>query len=88
MNIHEFQAKLILKEYGIPIPDFIAVGRPEDIEPAIDSLGVDAAVVKIQVHAGGRGKAGGVKLARSREEIIRRANELLGMKIINAQTGK
>lgn len=88
MNIHEFQAKLILKEYGIPIPDFIAVGRPEDIEPAIDSLGVDAAVVKIQVHAGGRGKAGGVKLARSREEIIRRANELLGMKIVNAQTGK
>ncbi len=88
MNIHEFQAKMILREYGVPIPEFVIVTQPEEVEPAIDTLGVDAAVVKIQVHAGGRGKAGGVKLARSRDEIIKHANDLLGMKIVNTQTGK
>ncbi len=87
MNVHEYQAKHILSKYHIPCQDFRVVSRVEDIEEAIDSLGVTEAVVKVQIHAGGRGKAGGVKIAKTREEIIRKTKELLGMKIVTKQTG-
>ncbi len=87
MNIHEYQAKQILSAYHIPCQGFRIVERAEDIEEAIDSLGVTEAVVKVQVHAGGRGKAGGVKIAKTRDQIKQRAEELLGMKIITKQTG-
>lgn len=87
MNIHEFQAKIILRQYGIPIPDFAIVSNLEEVEQIIEEMGLDQAVIKVQVHAGGRGKAGGVKLAHSRSEILRHAKQLLGMKIINNQTG-
>jgi succinyl-CoA synthetase beta subunit len=87
MNIHEYQAKHILRKYQIPCQDFRVVSRASDIEEAIDSLGVTEAVVKVQIHAGGRGKAGGVKIAKTREAIVQKANELLGMKIVTKQTG-
>lgn len=88
MNTHEYQAKKILEKYGIPIPPFRVISNISEIQNAIEELGVDQAVVKVQVHAGGRGKAGGVKLAKTREEIVRYAKELLGMRIVNNQTGK
>ncbi len=87
MNTHEFQAKEILKRYGIPVPEFRVASTVEDAKSIVDMMKWDQAVVKIQVHAGGRGKAGGVKLAKSKEEIVSIANELLGMKMVNNQTG-
>ena len=88
MDVHEYQAKNILKKYGIPITDFVVV---KDVDEAIDALEKkkwDEAVVKVQVHAGGRGKAGGVKLCKTRDEIILAVKQLIGMKIVNNQTGK
>jgi succinyl-CoA synthetase beta subunit len=87
MNIHEYQAKQILSAYHIPCQGFRIIERQEDIDQAIDSLGVTEAVIKVQVHAGGRGKAGGVKIAKNLAEIKQKAGELLGMKIVTKQTG-
>lgn len=87
MNTHEYQAKIILREYGIPIPDFAVVSDLDEVREAIKEMDLSEAVVKIQVHAGGRGKAGGVKLARSPEEIISCAKQMLHMKMVNQQTG-
>jgi len=87
MNVHEFQAKEILKKYGIPIPDFGVAANEKEASEIIQKLGLKEAVVKIQVHAGGRGKAGGVKFAKSPEEIKKLASELIGMKMVNNQTG-
>lgn len=88
MDLHEFQAKEILKKYGIPVPDYAVVSTMDQVESAIQTMGLNQAVVKVQIHAGGRGKAGGVKLARNREEIREYAKQLLGMRVINKQTGK
>ena len=87
MNTHEFQAKQILRQYGIPAPDYAVVSTIEQAMRFVDELDIDIAVVKIQVHAGGRGKAGGVKIARSRKEVLEGVKKLLGMKIVNNQTG-
>lgn len=87
MNIHEFEAKEILKRYEIPIPEFRVALKKHDVEKIIQELDLKEAVVKIQVHAGGRGKAGGVKFAKTPEEIIKTADLLLGMKMVNNQTG-
>jgi succinyl-CoA synthetase beta subunit len=87
MNTHEYQAKIILRQYGIPIPDFAVVSDIDEVRHAINEMNLSEAVVKIQVHAGGRGKAGGVKLAKSREEIVGTAKKLLHMKMVNKQTG-
>ncbi|PCI95411.1 ADP-forming succinate--CoA ligase subunit beta [Candidatus Aerophobetes bacterium] len=87
MNIHEYQAKEILRKYDVPIPKYVVVKSKSEIPKAISELGLDQAIVKIQVHAGGRGKAGGVKFAKSKEEISTYANQLLGMKMVNNQTG-
>lgn len=88
MNVHEYQAKEILRKYGIPCHDFRVIEKLKDIDQAIDSLKVTEAVVKVQVHAGGRGKAGGVKIAKNPKEIKRIASELLGMRIVTIQTGE
>ena len=88
MDIHEFQAKEILKKYGIPVPDFAVVSNLKQVEVAIDAMKLEKAVIKVQVHAGGRGKAGGIKLAKNRQEILDDAKKLLGMRIVNLQTGK
>lgn len=87
MNIHEYQAKNILKRYGLPIHNFVVVEDKNAIDQAINELGVDRAVVKVQVHAGGRGKAGGVKVAINRADIKKHTTNLLGMKLITKQTG-
>ncbi len=87
MNIHEFEAKHILARYHVPIPEADVAESIHDVEKIIKRLGLKEAVLKIQVHAGGRGKAGGVKFARTPAEIIQVAEQLLGMKIINNQTG-
>jgi len=89
MNTHEFQAKEILQKYGVPTPPFMVLFELDDLSKGLEKLGISTeAVIKVQVHAGGRGKAGGVKLARSRKEIEEAAKALLKMKIINEQTGK
>ncbi|MBS0620010.1 MAG: ADP-forming succinate--CoA ligase subunit beta [Verrucomicrobia bacterium] len=87
MNTHEYQAKEILKRYGIPIPDFGVASKTHEVEGIIKHLGLKEGVVKIQVHAGGRGKAGGVKFGKTPEEILHHAQHLIGMKMVNNQTG-
>lgn len=87
MDTHEYQAKEILKKYNMPIPDFGVASNEKEAEQVVQCLGLKEAVVKIQVHAGGRGKAGGVKFAKSKDEIIAIAKKLIGMKMVNNQTG-
>lgn len=87
MNIHEFQAKEVLRKYGINVPDFAVVTDLSEVDTALDRLGLSEAVIKIQVHAGGRGKAGGVKFTKGREAIKQTVKEMLGMKMVNNQTG-
>ncbi|MBS0622276.1 MAG: ADP-forming succinate--CoA ligase subunit beta [Verrucomicrobia bacterium] len=88
MNTHEYQAKEVLQGYGIPIPKFAVASTVEEIHQGIKSLGQNKLVIKAQVHAGGRGKAGGVKLATSPEEALILAKGMLGMKLVTKQTGK
>ncbi|MGH6829253.1 MAG: ADP-forming succinate--CoA ligase subunit beta [Rhizomicrobium sp.] len=87
MNIHEYQAKNVLKAFGAPVPD----GRPaftvEEAVQAAQSLPGPVWVVKAQIHAGGRGKAGGVKVVKSIEEVRKAATQMLGMTLVTHQTG-
>ncbi|MBS0615858.1 MAG: ADP-forming succinate--CoA ligase subunit beta [Verrucomicrobia bacterium] len=87
MNLHEFQAKKILEGYGVPIPPFEVVTKHTEAERVVRDLHLTQAVIKIQVHAGGRGKAGGVKFAKTPAEIPTLVSQLLGMKMVNNQTG-
>ncbi len=87
MYIHEYQAKNLLLRYNVPVPPFAIASNDEEVQKAITELGITEAVIKVQIHAGGRGKAGGVKFAKSPEEIARLSNELIGMRVINNQTG-
>lgn len=87
MNLHEYQTKQILERYGIPIPDFAVCSHIEEVEQALARHHWNSAVLKVQVHAGGRGKAGGVKIAKERLEVLQAAQLLLGMKMCNQQTG-
>lgn len=87
MNIHEYQAKILLKKYGVAVPPFKVVTNLDEVQEAIDELSLKEAVLKVQIHAGGRGKAGGVKFAKNKDEILKYAKELIGKKIVNNQTG-
>jgi len=87
MKIHEYQAKELLRNFGVAVPRGIVVRIPEEAEKAARELGTDTVVVKAQIHAGGRGKAGGVKLAKSPEEARKIASEMLGMRLVTHQTG-
>ena len=87
MKIHEYQGKALLKEYGVPVPRGIVARTPDEAEAAARELGTDVVVVKAQIHAGGRGKGGGVKLAKSPEEAKEIAKQILGMQLITHQTG-
>jgi succinyl-CoA synthetase beta subunit len=87
MNLHEYQSKRLFAEYGIPVPRGIPVKSPDAAVNAAKELGGDLWVVKAQVHAGGRGKAGGVKLARSREEVREYAEGMLGKQLVTHQSG-
>jgi succinyl-CoA synthetase beta subunit len=86
MKIHEFQAKDILKKFGIPVPKGKVVTSPGEARAAAEELG-GRVVVKAQIHAGGRGKGGGVKLAANAEEAEKHAEEILGMQLVTHQTG-
>ncbi len=87
MNFHEYQAKELFANYGIPVPAGIVARTPDEAVSAAKNLGGDMWVVKAQVHAGGRGKAGGVKLVRSTDEVRAEAKRMLNMKISTYQTG-
>ena len=87
MNIHEYQSKAILRGYGVNVPDGGAAFSVEEAVKQAQTLGADVTVVKAQIHAGGRGKAGGVKLARNLDEVRQYAEELLGKILITHQTG-
>jgi len=87
MNIHEYQAKEIFRKYGVPTPRGKVAFTPEEARKAAEELGGNLWVVKAQIHAGGRGKAGGVKLAKSLEEVEKIAEEMLGMTLVTHQTG-
>jgi succinyl-CoA synthetase beta subunit len=87
MNIHEYQAKAVLREFGVPTPRGIAAFSVEEAEKAAKELGGPVWVVKAQIHAGGRGKAGGVKVVKSIDEVKREAARLLGSTLVTHQTG-
>lgn len=86
MNLHEYQAKQLFREYGLPVSDGIAAQTPEEAANAADTIGGSQWVAKAQVHAGGRGKAGGVKLVKSKEEIEAFALQWLGKNLVTYQT--
>ena len=86
MNLHEYQAKRLFHEYGLPVSKGIAVESPDEAVAAAQKLGGQRWVVKVQIHAGGRGKAGGVKLVKSAEEIRQFADSHIGKKLVTAQT--
>ena len=87
MKIHEYQAKELLRKYGVAVPRGMVARSPEEAYHAAKELGSDVVVVKAQIHAGGRGKGGGVKLARSADEAQELARHMLGMKLVTHQTG-
>jgi succinyl-CoA synthetase beta subunit len=87
MKIHEYQGKEILKQYGVAVPRGVVARTPHEAEDAAKELGTAVTVVKAQIHAGGRGKGGGVKLAKSPAEARERAKQMLGMMLVTHQTG-
>ena len=87
MNLHEYQSKQVFRKYGIPVPEGIPADSPDKAVQAAKELGGDLWVVKAQVHAGGRGKAGGVKLCRSMDEVRNETKAMLGKKLVTHQTG-
>jgi succinyl-CoA synthetase beta subunit len=87
MKIHEYQAKEILKSYGVPIPKGRVAETPAEARKVAEEIGRKGIVVKAQIHAGGRGKGGGVKLASTPEEAEKAAKEILGMTLVTHQTG-
>ena len=87
MNLHEYQSKRLFADYGIPVPEGIPAETPDEAAAAAGELGGELWVVKAQVHAGGRGKAGGVKLARSVDEVREHAAAMLGTRLVTHQSG-
>jgi succinyl-CoA synthetase beta subunit len=87
MNIHEYQGKEVLKKYGVPVPRGIPCFSVDEAVKAAESLGGPVWVVKAQIHAGGRGKGGGVKVAKSMDEVKQYASDILGMQLVTHQTG-
>jgi len=86
MKIHEYQAKAILAKFGVPVPRGEVVAKKEEARAVAERLGTPLVVVKAQIHAGGRGKGGGVKVAKSAEEAAEFAERILGIKLVTAQT--
>lgn len=86
MNLHEYQGKQLFKQYGLPVSEGFACDTPEEVAEAIGKIPGDMWVVKTQVHAGGRGKAGGVKLVKSAAEAKEFAAHWLGKNLVTFQT--
>ena len=87
MNIHEHQAKAILKKFGAPVPNGCAVHSMDELKSAAQKISTNKIVLKAQIHAGGRGKAGGVKIVNNFDELQKEANELFGKVLVTHQTG-
>jgi len=91
MNIHEYQAKSILKQFGVAVPEGIVIDNPKDAVNAAkiikEKTGMETWAVKAQIHAGGRGKGGGVKIAKSIDEVEKFATDIIGMTLVTHQTG-
>ncbi|MEA3462864.1 MAG: ATP-grasp domain-containing protein, partial [Bacteroidota bacterium] len=91
MNIHEYQGKQILKQFGVSIPSGAVATTPDEAERAARKIqtetGATTWAVKAQIHAGGRGKGGGVKIAKSLDEVKAHARDILGMTLVTHQTG-
>ena len=87
MKIHEYQGKEVFRRFGVPVPRGMPAFTVDEAVKAAQELGGPVWVVKAQIHAGGRGKGGGVKLARSLDEVKQRASEILGMQLVTHQTG-
>ncbi len=87
MKIHEYQAKNLLREAGVPVPEGVPVFKLDEVEAAVGRLGGGTVVVKAQIHAGGRGKGGGVKVVNGLEEARKAASKILGMQLVTHQTG-
>lgn len=87
MNIHEYQAKQVLNKYGVPTSSGIVALKTEEIDELMKDFDADLYVVKAQIHAGGRGKAGGVKVVRDKEEARKHAHEMFGKTLVTHQTG-
>ena len=87
MKIHEYQAKTLFKQAGIPVPDGGVATSATDATQVAETLGGYPVVVKAQIHAGGRGKGGGVKLAQSKAEVMSLASDIIGMNLVTHQTG-
>ncbi len=90
MNLHEYQGKLLLKKFGVSVPEGIVALSPEEALDAAKKLqqttGTDKWAVKAQIHAGGRGKGGGVKIAKTIEEVQEYTDQIIGMQLVTPQT--
>ncbi len=90
MNLHEYQGKALLKKFGVTVPEGILIANPEEAENAASTLqmltGTDRWAVKAQIHAGGRGKGGGVKIAKNKQEVKEYASSIIGMMLVTPQT--
>src|ERR1700676_5039601 len=86
MNLHEFQAKHLFAQYGLPVPRGQVASNPEEAINVANTLGGDRFVVKAQVHAGGRGKAGGVKLVKGHDELVAAVKGMIGTRLVTYQT--
>jgi succinyl-CoA synthetase beta subunit len=87
MNIHEYQAKEILRRFGVPVPEGAVAFTREEAEKIARTLKADVFAVKSQIHAGGRGKAGGIKVVKTPEEVLKATRELIGKVLVTHQTG-
>src|SRR6056297_3129809 len=91
MNIHEYQAKSILKQFGVAVPEGIVIDQPDKAVNAAKTIkektGMETWAVKAQIHAGGRGKGGGVKVAKSFDEVKKFSGDIIGMNLVTHQTG-
>ena len=88
MDIHEYQAKNILKEFGVPVPNGVVILNKDEIENEVKKLNSKNLAIKAQIHAGGRGKAGGIKLVNNYKDLIRESNKLFNKILVTNQTGK
>ena len=87
MNIHEYQAKELLKEFGAPVPKGVVIYDIKEVSQKIKTLDTNNLIVKAQIHAGGRGKAGGIKLVKNNKDLIKEASQMFGKTLITHQTG-
>ena len=87
MNLHEFQSKQLFNQYEIPVPSGLVAKSPKEAVDAAKSLGGNLWAVKAQIHSGGRGKAGGVKLAETLSEVNQFSKDMLGQRLVTPQSG-